>query len=195
MIYKTREVNVWVNFLQIFFLAIGLSMDTFAVAVTIGLASKKPDFKKAVVSGFYFGFFQGAMPVIGFFAATLFAEHITAYSHFLAFGLLGFVGGKMIWGSFKPSGDESINAMSPRQMITLAVATSIDAMAVGISFAFLQISIIPAALTIGVVTFIISGVGVCVGSFVGARFGTKATFVGGAILIIIGLRILIMGIM
>ncbi|MCL2527513.1 MAG: manganese efflux pump MntP family protein [Defluviitaleaceae bacterium] len=197
------------NIFELFLLAIGLSMDAFAVAVSIGLTIAKKSMKKALIVGLYFGIFQGVMPLIGYFAATRFAGHFTAYKHFIAFALLGFLGAKMIIGSFKkekcadrvctgiPCSDRSCPAgqeasFGPRNMVPLAVATSIDALAIGVSFALLDTRIVPAVLLIGVVTFFVSIGGVCIGNIFGARFKKKAEFAGGLILVLMGLRILIM---
>ena len=197
------------NFIELFLLAIGLSMDAFAVAVSIGLNLQKSRIKKALVVGLYFGFFQGMMPLIGYLAASRFAGRIAAYSHWVAFVLLAFLGGKMIIGSFKKENckdrtcpptqceDRQCPArgkeatVKPREMLPLAVATSIDALAVGVSLAFLYVSIVPAVLFIGVVTFGISVVGVRVGNIVGAKFRSKATLAGGVILVLMGLWILV----
>ena len=197
------------NFIELFVLAIGLSMDAFAVAVSIGLNLTKSRMKKALIVGLYFGIFQGMMPLIGYLAASRFAGRITAYSHWIAFALLAFLGGKMIIGSFKkekctdrtcppekckdrqcPSQAKEA-AVSPKVMLPLAVATSIDALAVGVSLAFLYVSIVPAVSFIGVMTFAISVVGVRIGNIVGAKFKTWATFAGGAILMLMGLWVLV----
>jgi putative Mn2+ efflux pump MntP len=185
---------------ELFILAIGLSMDAFAVAICIGLAMTKASFKKAMIVGLYFGVFQAGMPLIGFMAATLIAERIVTYDHWVAFVLLCFLGGRMVLGSMKkeesPDGDKA-NAdfeeasVAPAQMLPLAVATSIDALAVGVSFAFLKVSIIPAVSFIGVTTFGISMAGVKIGSVFGTKFKSKAEFAGGVILILIGVRILL----
>jgi len=177
--------------LELFLLAVGLSMDAFAVAVSIGLTMTKSGVKKPLIVGLYFGVFQGLMPLIGYLVAIQFAGRIEDFSHWIAFALLVFLGGKMIIGGFKtdePGPEEA--SLTPGRMLPLAVATSIDAMAVGVSLAFLYVSIIPAVGFIGIVTFVISAAGVYVGKIVGAKFKSKAAFVGGAILVLIGLRIL-----
>ena len=197
------------NWIELFILAIGLSMDAFAVAVCIGLTITAGKLRKAVVVGLYFGLFQGLMPLIGYLAASRFAGRIADYSHWIAFGLLGFLGIKMIIGSFKrekcpdrtctgvPCQDRPCPAhvkeakLSPRTMLPLAVATSIDALAVGVSLAFLYVSILPAISFIGVVTFVVSVAGVRIGNIVGSRFRSWATFAGGAILVLLGLWILV----
>ena len=137
------------------------------------------------------------MPLIGYMAAIRFAGHIEAYSYWIAFVLLSFLGGKMIWSGFKneDESDKPEASLSPKNMLPLAVATSIDAMAVGVSLAFLYVSIIPAVSFIGVVTFVISAAGVYIGNIVGAKFKSKAAFIGGGILVVMGLRIFIGGVL
>ena len=198
------------NWIEILLLAIGLSMDAFAVAIGIGLTFAKTSIKKALIVGLYFGIFQGIMPLIGYLAASRFADRITAYSHWIAFVLLGFLGSKMIIGSFKkerctdrtcpalrPCGDRHCPSetkeasLSPKTMLPLALATSIDALAVGVSLAFLYVGIAPTVSFIGIVTFIVSTAGVYIGNIFGAKFKSKATFAGGVILVLIGAQILI----
>jgi putative Mn2+ efflux pump MntP len=179
--------------LELFILAVGLSMDAFAVAICLGLGMERYALKKSVVVGLYFGAFQFLMPVIGYYLGMLFADRITAFDHWAAFALLLFLGGKMIFESFKKDEDSDENDMPlrPTHMLPFALATSIDALAVGVSFAFLQVSILPAASLIGVTTFTISAVGVKAGKVFGDKFKSKAELVGGAILVLIGLKILI----
>jgi putative Mn2+ efflux pump MntP len=199
--------------LELFLLAVGLSMDAFAVAICAGLTMAKVNIKKAFIVGLYFGVFQAGMPLIGYFAATLFADKITACSHWIAFGLLGFLGIKMIADSFKkngcfdrecpdgicddricPGGEKPNNkeqSLKPAKMLPLAVATSIDALAVGVSFAFLQVSIVPAVSLIGIATLVISMAGVKIGNIFGVKFKSKAQLAGGIILVLIGLKILL----
>ena len=201
------------GFVELFILAVGLSMDAFAVAVCAGLTMPKLNIKKALIIALYFGVFQAAMPLIGYLVATLFADKIIAYDHWIAFALLCFLGAKMIIGSFKKEGcrdrecpagecsdracpggkkpDNSETSVSPAQMLPLALATSIDALAVGVSFAFLRVSIIPAVSFIGVTTFVLSLVGVKIGNVFGKRFKSKAELAGGIILVLIGLKILL----
>ena len=201
------------EFLELLLLAVALSMDAFAVAICIGLTMKRVNFKKAFTVGFYFGAFHVGMPLIGYFAASIFAGKIIAYGHWIAFGLLSFLGGKMIIDSFKkedspdrdcPDGtcdeqtcpndekpDNKEHSLAPVVMLPLAIATSIDVLAVGASFAFLQVNIIPAVLLIGIVTLVISMAGVKIGNIFGVRFKSKAQLAGGIILVLIGLRILL----
>ena len=178
------------GFLELFLLAVGLSMDTFAVAVCIGLNMRKADMKKALTVGIYFGGFQAVMPLIGYFTASLFAEKIVVYDHWIAFALLGFLGGKLIADSFDKKNNPHEYSLKFSKMLPLALATSIDALAVGVSFAFLQVKIIPAVSAIGVTTLIISMAGVKIGNIFGVRFKSKAQLAGGIILVLIGLKIL-----
>ena len=186
------------TFFELFLLAVGLSMDAFAVGICMGLTMTESIFKKALVIGLYFGVFQAVMPIIGYIAATWFADKITAFDHWLAFALLCFLGGKMILGSFKKeeAPDNSDNyteaSLSPAKMLPFALATSIDALAVGISFAFLQVNnIIPAVSFIGLTTFILSVIGVKTGNLFGIKFKSKSEFAGGIILALIGFKILV----
>jgi putative Mn2+ efflux pump MntP len=162
------------NFLELFLIAVGLSMDAFAVAICAGLAMPKASFKKAFIVGSYFGAFQAVMPLIGFMVATLFADKIISYDHWIAFALLCFLGGKMIVGSLKKEDSPDLEpdkreaSVKPAQMLPLAIATSIDALAVGVSFAFLRVSIVPAVLFIGITTFALSMIGVKIGNIFGA---------------------------
>ena len=185
------------GFLSLFFIAVGLSMDAFAVAVCEGLTMPKSDIKKSFIIGLYFCVFQAVMPILGYMTATLFADKIIAYDHWIAFILLCFIGGKMIIESLKKQehGDEvpevSEVSVKPAKMLPLAVATSIDALAVGVSFAFLKVDIVPAAVFIGVTTLVLSMIGVKIGNLFGAKFKSKAEFAGGLILVLIGLKILL----
>lgn len=177
---------------ELFLLAVGLSMDAFAVSVCKGLAMKKATLKAEATCGLWFGGFQALMPLAGYFLGSLFADIFTRYAHWIAFVLLVFIGGSMIKEAF---GKEEINAsMNFQSMLLLAIATSIDALAVGVSFAFLQVEIIPAVSFIGVITFLFSAVGVKIGSIFGDKYRAKAEICGGVILILIGLKTLLDGI-
>jgi len=181
-----------VSFWEILIIAVGLSMDAFAVSITLGLAEKKPTIIEIMLPGIYFGFFQALMPFIGFFAGTYFAQKIQHLDHWVAFVLLGLVGGNMIKDSF--SGKEEQPDAHPLQfvkMLLLAIATSIDALAVGITFSFFALNIFTAILIIGLTTFAISTAGVRVGNIFGTRFKSKAEFAGGVILVLLGIKILI----
>ena len=178
--------------LEIILIAIGLSMDTFAVSISLGLSIKKPKLKEMLIPGIYFGLFQMLMPLIGFLAAVSFVDKIQHLDHWIAFILLGFIGGKMIKESFS-SDTEKVNG-NPflfSKMLLLAIATSIDALAVGITFAFFEINLFMTVLIIGLTTFGLSVLGMKIGNMVGAKFKSKAEFLGGVILILLGLKILI----
>ena len=177
--------------IELIILSIGLAMDAFAVAITLGLTMAKFNFNKAIIVGLYFGIFQAAMPVVGFAAGAFFAHSVAAYSHIIAFVLLAFLGIKMIWGSFKKDNETKEEAsLSLLAMLPLAIATSIDAMAVGVSLAFLQVRLLLAVVTIGLITFIIACFGVKVGNVFGTKYKDKAEIAGGVVLILIGLHIL-----
>lgn len=176
----------------LFTLAVGLSMDAFAVAICKGLAMKKFSLKKAGVVGLWFGGFQGLMPLIGYILGSQFSDKIVKIDHWLAFILLGFIGINMIKEAV---GDEEEDGMgdsiAPKDMLVLAIATSIDALAVGVTFAFLKVNIIAAVSFIGVTTFVLSAIGVKVGNVFGLKFKSKAEIAGGVILIVLGLKILL----
>ena len=175
---------------ELFLLALGLSMDAFAVAVCKGLAAKRITLGRAVVVGAGFGFFQAAMPMLGFLLGSAFSRYITAFDHWIAFGLLTLIGLSMLREA--RGGEEKADAsLAFGKMLVLALATSIDALAVGVTFAFLNVSIVPAVCFIGVVTFCVSAVGVWVGGVFGARFRGKAEAAGGVILILLGIKILL----
>ncbi|MCL2260145.1 MAG: manganese efflux pump MntP family protein [Fibromonadales bacterium] len=178
---------------EISLIAIGLSMDAFAVSITLGLSVKKPKFKEFMLPGLYFGFFQMLMPLIGYFAGTLFAEKIQIFDHWIAFGLLGLIGGNMIKESFEEHKEEDLrkNPFAFVSMLLLAIATSIDALAVGVTFAFFSINIFASIAIIGVATCCISIAGVKIGNIFGIRFKSKAELLGGIVLVLIGVKILI----
>jgi len=180
-----------VSIIEIFLIALALSMDAFAIAVCLGL-KHKAGAKNMLIVGLYFGIFQAVMPLIGYYAATLFADSIQSYDHWIAFALLTFLGARMIVGSFK-DGDEAANAesLNYKVMLPLAVATSIDALAIGISLAVIHVDIFSAVVIIGIVTFLMTMIGVKVGSLFGPKIGPKAELVGGVILILIGVKILL----
>lgn len=182
------------SFAELFVLAIGLSMDAFAVSICKGLALRKLTIKECGLAGIWFGGFQALMPTIGYFLGTHFTKYIVAFDHWIAFVLLGLIGINMIKEAYE-SGNECADctnaSMAPMEMLVLAVATSIDALAVGITLAFLNVNIIAAALFIGVTTFACSACGVKIGHVFGTRYKAKAEFSGGLILILIGLKILL----
>lgn len=181
---------------ELFIIAIGLSMDAFAVSICKGLSLGKIRFKHMCIAGFWFGGFQALMPAIGYFLGSLFADMVTKYAHWVAFILLAIIGGNMIKESFEKDDECDCcgeSAMDAKTMFIMAIATSIDAMAVGVSFAFLKVEIIPAVAFIGVVTFICSGLGVKIGSIFGNKYKSKAELAGGIVLIIMGIKTLLEG--
>ena len=181
------------GFLELFILAVGLSMDAFAVSVCKGLAMKKAPAKAMVICGAWFGGFQALMPLIGYFLGTLFIDAISAIDHWVAFALLALIGINMLREALGKDEEETPDAdLSVRTMFVMAVATSIDALAVGISLAMAGVSnIFLAVLLIGATTFVLSAVGVKVGSVFGSKYEKKAEIVGGIILILLGVKILL----
>lgn len=177
--------------IELFLIAVGLSMDAFAVSVCKGLAMPKCTFKKAAIVGLWFGGFQALMPAIGYVLGAQFQEAIASIDHWIAFVLLALIGGNMIHEALDNDEEEADASLNVKTMFLLAVATSIDALAIGITFAFLKVNIIPAVCFIGIVTFIISFAGVKIGNVFGARYKNKVEIVGGIILILLGLKILL----
>lgn len=177
--------------IELFLIAVGLSMDAFAVSVCKGLAMPKCTFKKAAIVGLWFGGFQALMPAIGYILGAQFQETIASIDHWIAFVLLALIGGNMIREALDNDEEEADASLDVKTMFLLAVATSIDALAIGITFAFLKVNIIPAVCFIGSVTFIISFAGVKIGNVFGVRYKNKAEIVGGVILILLGLKILL----
>ena len=182
-------------FIEFLLIGIGLSMDAFAVSICKGLAMRKVNKKQALVIGLFFGGFQALMPFIGWALGIQFQSYITNIDHWIAFVLLVFIGGKMIVEAVKPEEEEAVEVMDPpldiKEMFLLAIATSIDALAVGVSFAFLDYPIVEAISIIGVTTFVISVGGVYVGNFFGSRYKNKAELAGGLILVLLGVKILL----
>jgi putative Mn2+ efflux pump MntP len=178
---------------ELFLIAVGLSMDAFAVAVCAGLSMRRASLQKSLIIGLYFGIFQAGMPLLGYFLGAQFADKITKFDHWIAFVLLAFIGGKMVWEGLRGDVRQVEEEMPLRvsKMLPLALATSIDALAVGVSFAFLNVSIVPAASVIGSVTLLLSMAGVKVGNIFGTKFKSKAELAGGAILILMGVKILL----
>jgi putative Mn2+ efflux pump MntP len=180
--------------LEIVLIAFGLSMDAFAVSVTLGLAVKKPKIREIMIPGIYFGFFQALMPAIGFFAGFYFADMVDKFEHWIAFALLCLIGGKMIKDSFaKEAEDKQTNEDVFRfmKMLVLAIATSIDALAVGVTFAFYRVNILLAAIITGSITFFVSMGGVKIGNIFGIKLKSKAEFIGGTVLILLGMKFVI----
>jgi manganese efflux pump family protein len=180
------------NLLTILFIAVGLAMDAFAVSIANGLVLKKEKLLTAFKLGLFFGGFQALMPILGWYGGSSFRDIIAGYDHWLAFGLLVFIGGKMIYESFKLKElEESPKALTYTVLLILAVATSIDALAVGLSFAFLSISIVTPVIIIGLVSFVLSFIGVFIGNKLGHFFERKIEIIGGLILIGIGVKTLV----
>jgi putative Mn2+ efflux pump MntP len=180
------------HILTILIIAIGLSMDAFAVSICKGLSVCKVRPRNALSVALWFGGFQALMPVLGYFLGVSFADFVTAVDHWIAFVLLAIIGGNMLKESFEKDESCEINPdFSFRTMLAMAVATSIDAFAVGVSFAFLKVNIWTAVLLIGLTTGALSAVGIYLGNIFGSRYKSKAEFVGGLILICMGLKILL----
>ncbi|MCI5603825.1 MAG: manganese efflux pump MntP family protein [Clostridiales bacterium] len=178
--------------LELLILAIGLSMDAFAVSVCKGLAMKKLEFKNMAIVGLWFGGFQALMPTIGYFLGVQFKNQITAIDHWIAFILLGIIGANMIKEACSKDDEEEVKAnLDVKTMFMLAIATSIDALAVGITFAFLSVNLVHAVTFIGITTFILSAVGVGIGNIFGTKYKAKAEIAGGIILILLGIKILL----
>lgn len=189
-----KEEN-YMSFTELVLIGIGLSMDAFATAICKGLCMPKLRRSHMFIIALFFGGFQALMPFLGWLLGTRFSNYITAFDHWIAFILLGFIGGKMLVEALR-DGDEAISCdavyrLDIKQLAILAVATSIDALAAGITFAFLKVNIAASVLTIGVITFAISAFGVVIGHKFGARFKKRAEICGGVILILIGLKILL----
>ena len=189
--------------IELFILAIGLSMDAFAVSICKGLCLRKVSFKECGKVGLYFGGFQAGMPLVGFILGVQFKNYIVSIDHWIAFILLSFIGINMIRESMEKdedscvtdlseaaAGEEEVNQLAFKDMIMLSIATSIDALAVGVTFAFLQVDIVPAVSFIGIVTFTLSSIGVKIGNVFGTKYKSKAEFAGGSILILMGIKIL-----
>lgn len=182
-------MEVW----ELILIALSLSMDAFAVAMCRGVEMKKFNIKNALIIAAFFGVFQAVMPLVGWAVGKQFVEYIAAVDHWIAFVLLAIIGGKMIFDSFRMDKEESetIDKLNLKQLLLMSVATSIDALAVGVTFAFLETNIWGAVSAIGVITFCLSFFGVFLGNKIGLKFKNKAEFAGGAVLILIGLKILL----
>jgi len=178
---------------SLFIIAVGLSMDAFAVSVCKGLALKKMSLKTAFTAALYFGVFQAMMPLVGFFVGVQFEDKITSFDHWIAFVMLAVIGGKMIKESFDREHGAGSATVKVKEMLVLAIATSIDALATGVMFAFLvEVPYIYYAVAmIGVTTFILSAVGVKIGNVFGYKYKAKAELAGGIILVLMGVKILI----
>ena len=178
------------NFFEIIFISIGVSMDAFTVATCKGLSMRKMDWKKALVIAFYFGVFQCLMPILGFVLSSKFKDKIEYIDHWIVFILLIAIGINMIKELYEDNEDRKNDDISFKNMISLSIATSIDAMAVGITWTLLRINIVMSSICIGIITFICSFIGVKIGNNFGNKFEKKAGLCGGLILILLGLKIL-----
>ena len=186
-------------YITLFLMGVGLAMDAFAVSICKGLSMKKVKWQHATIIGLFFGGFQALMPFVGWLLGSQFEQYITKVDHWIAFGLLGIIGGKMLYEAIKGDeeegcsccNDKNADKLDLKELFILAIATSIDALAVGITFAFLKYPVVKAVIVIGVVTFIISMAGVYIGNFFGSRFKKKAEIAGGIILVGIGIKILL----
>ena len=180
---------------ELFILAVGLSMDAFAVAICKGLCMRKVTIKKAGIVGLYFGLFQAGMPMIGYILGSQFSDKISSIDHWIAFILLSLIGISMIKESLEKEEKSECKTeeeeLSFKNMSILAVATSIDALAVGVTFAFLKVNIIPEVSFIGITTLVLSMIGVKIGNIFGVKYKSKAELVGGIILILMGIKILL----
>jgi putative Mn2+ efflux pump MntP len=179
------------NLFTLFVTAVGLSMDAFAVSICKGLAMKKISLKKAFIVGLWFGSFQAFMPFIGYLLGSQFKQYVEAIDHWIAFVLLALIGANMVKEALSKGEEKADDSLDVKTMLLLAVATSIDALAVGVTYAFLQVSILPAVSFIGVITFMLSAVGVKIGNVFGIKYKSKAELTGGVILILMGSKILL----
>lgn len=177
--------------MELFLIAVGLSMDAFAVSICKGLSVRKATLKQSLTVGAYFGGFQALMPALGFLLGVQFESFIVSIDHWIAFVLLAFIGGNMIREAFQKEEEEMNAAFDFKTMLPLAIATSIDALAMGVTFAFLQVNIIPAVLFIGVITFVLSAIGLKVGNVFGAKYKSRAELFGGVVLVLMGMKILL----
>ena len=179
------------SLIELFLIAVGLSMDAFAVSICKGLSVRKAEPRHSLSVGAYFGGFQALMPAIGYVLGRQFESLITSVDHWIAFVLLGIIGGNMIREALKGDAEEMDDSFTFRTMLPLAIATSIDALAMGVTFAFLQVQIVPAVLFIGVITFVLSAIGLKVGNVFGAKYKSRAELFGGVVLVLMGIKILL----
>ncbi len=183
------NMSLW----AVFIIGLSLSMDAFSAAVCKGLALCKVKLSQALTVGLYFGFFQALMPLIGYFLASTIAGKIAGYSHYVAFVLLALIGANMIRESIKGDEETCTMSLSFKEMVPIAIATSIDALATGVTFATEGAEIFSSIAIVGVTTFVLSAVGTALGAFVGSRFRKAATIAGGSVLILMGVKILLKG--
>ena len=179
------------TFLELFLIAIGLSMDAFSVSICKGLTTKKFSWPMALICGLWFGGFQVLMPIIGYYLGAQFQEMIEAYDHWIAFGLLFLIGANMIREAVWGKEEKQDGSLGFKTMFLLAIATSIDALAVGVSFACIRVKLWSSVLIIGTITFLFSVLGVKIGNVFGSKYEKSAEITGGIILILIGLKILL----
>lgn len=180
-------MGIW----ELFLIGVGLSMDAFAVAICKGLKMQKLNYKQTFIIALFFGGFQAIMPLLGWLLGTSFERYITDIDHWIAFALLAFIGGKMIVEAFKNEEEEDSGKFDIKELFLMAIATSIDALAVGITFAFLQTDIVSSITIIGCTTFVLSALGVFIGHKFGAKYKNRAEIAGGVILVLIGVKILL----
>ncbi len=186
-----NEEDRKMSLLELFVIAVGLSMDAFAVSVCKGLSVRALRPHHAVITGLWFGGFQALMPLLGYLLGVRFQALITNVDHWIAFVLLCLIGGNMVRESRGDEEESVSDSFAPAAMLPLAIATSIDALAVGVTFAFLQVDIVPAVCFIGVTTFVLSAAGVKVGNVFGTRYKSRAELFGGIVLILMGCKILL----
>ena len=181
------------SFIEVLLIGIGLSADAFAVAVCKGLNMRKINYTHALIIALFFGGFQALMPLIGWILGSQFQQYIVSFDHWIAFVLLGFIGGKMIVEALKNEDDECCGCkkLDIKELFVMAIATSIDALAVGITFALVDVNIWGSITVIGLTTFVLSAIGVVIGNKFGAKYKSKAELAGGVILVLIGLKILL----
>ncbi len=184
-------LNFLVLAIEILWIGVELSMDAFAVSIGKGLASPKVTLKHMVVAGAWFGGFQALMPTLGYLLGSSFSSYINPYDHWIAFVLLTLIGGNMLREAFSKEEEEDNGSFGFKTMLIMAIATSIDALAAGVAFAMDDTPIVAAVISIGVITFLLSAVGVKLGRVVGDRFKSKAELIGGIMLIVMGIKILV----
>ena len=184
------------GFVELFLVAVGLSMDAFAVSICKGLGMARLDLRQATLIALFFGGFQALMPLLGWVLGEQFAHFVTTFAHWIAFALLAFISGKMLWEAFHEDHeheDEDDGRTDLKELVMLAIATSIDAFAVGVTFAFLDVAIVPSVTLIGITTFVISFAGVAIGHQFGRRWEKPSTIAGGIVLVLIGVKVLLEG--
>ena len=186
---KIGEIKM--ELFEIIAIGIGLAMDAFAVSICKGLSMKKIDWKKAIIIALYFGIFQALMPILGYFLGSTFSSFVQSVDHWIAFILLAIIGGNMIKDSTDDEVEKRNDKVDVKTMLLLAIATSIDALAVGVTFAFFEVNLLLSISIIGIITFALSFLGVIIGNKFGDKFQNRAELAGGIVLIIIGLKILL----